>query len=304
MNKQKVVIITGTTAVGKTKLSIEIAKLFNGEIISADSCQVYKGFDIGTAKISEKDKQGVEHYLIDIQNPNDEYNAGEFARQASLAIKKINSKGKLPIIVGGTGLYINSLLYPFSIECGRDEEYRKQLENIASTNGKEKLYEMLKMIDPDSAKVLHVNQIDRIIRALEIYHITGKTKSEQSIEVKSAYDYLLIVLERERSEVYNSINNRVDEMIKLGLVEEIYSLLNSGVSQGCPAMKSIGYKELLDYINGEIKLEEAIEIVKQKTRNYAKRQLTYFKKMKNAVFIDYNNKNEVILKIKEFLGEN
>ena len=300
---QKVIIITGPTGVGKTKLSIQLAKELNGEIISADSCQVYKGFDIGSAKISKADMQNVKHYLIDINNPTEEYSAGDFAKHASKAIKEIASKGKLPIIVGGTGLYINSLLYPLSTDAKRDEKYREELENIVVNQGKEKLFSMLKEVDPESSEVLNINQVDRIIRALEIYKSTGKKKSELVKTSKSEYDYLLLVLNRERSEVYDLINKRVDQMINSGLIDEVKNLLESGVPENAPAMKAIGYKEVLSYIKDEISLIDCVNLIKQKSRNYAKRQLTYFKKMQNAEFVDYNDSEKINNMIVKFLKE-
>ena len=301
--KKKILIITGPTGVGKTKLSVELAKMFDAEVISADSCQVYKGFDIGSAKVTEDEKQGVVHHLIDNRDPYDEYNAGEFARDAKKAIDEIISKGKLPIIVGGTGLYINSLLFPLTADGKRDEEYRRELEHIAELEGKEKLYSMLQEIDSESAKMLHVNQTDRIIRALEIYHTSGVKKSELKASDESQYDYLLVVLSRDREEVYDLINKRVDLMFENGLVGEVQSLLDLGISENAPAMKGIGYREVVEFIKGGLSLDETKELIKQKSRNYAKRQLTYFKKMKNANFVMYNDKKQIISMIQGFLKE-
>jgi len=247
--------------------------------------------------------QGVKHHLIDINEPSEEYSAGDFAKNASDAIEQISASFKIPIIVGGTGLYINSLLFPLSTEAKRDEKYRAELENIVATQGKEKLYQMLENVDPDSAKVLNINQVDRIIRALEIFKQTGKKKSELIKTTKSKYDYLLLVLNRDRSEVYELINNRVDEMIKLGFVDEVKNLISHGVKEDDPAMKGIGYKEILSFIKGEMTLEESVELIKQKSRNYAKRQITYFKKMQGAQFVDYNDKNKIESLIHGFLKE-
>lgn len=301
--KNKLIIITGPTGVGKTKLSIELAKKYNGEIISADSCQVYKGFDIGSAKISKSEMQGVKHYLIDNREPTEEYCAGDFAEDANNAIQEIYKKGKLPIIVGGTGLYINSLLYPLTSEAKRDEQYRNELYELVKTKGKQKLFDLLQEVDPESAKTININQTDRIIRALEIFKLTGKRKSELVKSTDSKYDYLLIVLNRDRAEVYDMINNRVDNMIDVGLVDEVKSLLANNISEYAPAMKAIGYREIVAYLKNEIELKDAIEIIKQKSRNYAKRQLTYFKKMNNAKFIDYNDTSVIYNMIDEFLKE-
>jgi len=299
--KQKIVIITGFTGVGKTALGVELAKKYNGEIISADSIQVYRGFDIGSAKVTENEKQGIPHHLIDIIDANQTYSAGDFREHASEAINDIYSRGKLPIIVGGTGLYINSLLFPFDSDCKRDEKYREELEKIVQEKGKEFLHKMLEDVDRESAEALHINQVDRVIRALEIYKLTGKKKSELSRGQESNFDYLLIVLNRDREEVYNSINQRVDKMINDGLIKEIESLLSNGIRKDDPAMKGIGYKEIIMFLDGELDKDESIELLKKRTRNYAKRQLTYFKKMQNAVFVEYNDKEKIYSLVDEFL---
>ena len=301
--KNKIIIITGPTGVGKTKLSIDIAKQFNGEIISADSCQVYKGFDIGSAKITKEEMQGVSHYLIDVNEPSQEYSAGDFAKQSKEIIKKIQKKNKLPIIVGGTGLYINALLFPFSTDAKRDDEYRNELQKNVALYGKQYVYDLLMKVDSETANVLNVNQTDRIIRALEIYKNTGIKKSELVKQTTSEYDYLLIVLDRDRQEVYDLINKRVDKMIDDGLVLEVKNLLMNGVSKNDPAMKAIGYKEIVSFLDNECSLSEAINYIKQKSRNYAKRQITYFKKMQNTVFINYNEYEKIINTIKKFLKE-
>ena len=302
--KQKIIIITGPTSVGKTALSVRLAKELDGEIISADSIQVYRGFDIGSAKVTKEEMEGVPHHLIDIMDPNIEYSAGDFAEQAKVKIQEISEKGKIPIIVGGTGLYITALLFPFDSDCKRDEVYRKDLEEIAEKYGKRKLYEMLLEVDKESTKNIHENQQDRIIRALEIYHQTGKKKSELERDLKSSvYDYLLIVLDRDRSEVYNCIESRVDKMIESGLIEEVKALLDGGISPTAPAMKGIGYKEMLMFLLGEETKEKAIELLKQHTRNYAKRQLTFFKKINGANFVNYKDYEKIYSMIKDFLRE-
>ncbi|MBQ9790874.1 MAG: tRNA (adenosine(37)-N6)-dimethylallyltransferase MiaA [Clostridia bacterium] len=301
-NKQKLIIITGPTSVGKTALGVCLAKKIDGEVISADSIQVYRGFDIGSAKVTSEEMQGVPHHLIDIKDPSEEYSAGDFAEHAKMKIEEINDKGKIPIVVGGTGLYISALLFPFDSDCTRDDEFRLKLEKIAEKDGSAKLHEMLEEIDPESAKAIHPNQTVRIVRALEIFKLTGKKKSELERKTnQSVFDYLLIVLSRDRKEVYEGIEKRVEQMIKSGLVEEVKGLLSSGVSPNAPAMKGIGYKEILPHVLDGEPLETCVDLLKQHTRNYAKRQLTYFKKMDKAVFVEYNDVEKIQKKVKDFL---
>ncbi len=302
--KQKLIIITGPTSVGKTALGVFLAKKYGGEVVSADSIQVYRGFDIGSAKVTESEMQGVTHHLIDIRDPSEEYSAGDFSIEASKAIEEISERGKIPIVVGGTGLYISALLFPFDSDCTRDDVFRAKLENIAGKEGKRKLHEMLEQIDPESASEIHPNQTVRIIRALEIFALTGKKKSQLSRSVQdSKYEYMLIVLDRDRNEIYDSINARVDKMFDMGLVEEVQNLLDAGIPRSAPAMKGIGYKEICQYIFGEISKEESKSLLKKHTRNYAKRQVTFFKKMQNVHFVNYKDYDTIQNMIKEFLGE-
>ncbi|MBQ7579520.1 MAG: tRNA (adenosine(37)-N6)-dimethylallyltransferase MiaA [Clostridia bacterium] len=302
VNKPKIIVISGTTAIGKTELSVKIAKEINGEIISCDSMQMYKYANIGTAKISKEEMQGVKHYMIDFLEPNFEFSAGEFQKQASKIINDIISKNKVPIIVGGTGLYIQSLLFPFSATSKRDEELRNKLNDILKNEGKEALYAKLKEVDKETANTLHINQTDRIIRALEIYYTTGKKKSELIKTEQSPYDYLLIILVDDREAIYNRINKRTNKMISSGLIDETKDLINShNVTLNSPIMKAIGYKECLEYLNGEINKDELIESISKNTRHYAKRQITYLKKIKGAMFLNRNNYEEIIKQINVFL---
>lgn len=303
MNKQKIVIIVGPTAVGKTALSVEVAGLFDGEIVSADSIQIYKGLDIGSAKVTKEEMHDIKHHLINIARPTDEYSAGQYVKDASRAIDEIISKGKLPIIVGGTGMYVQSLLFEPGVTCGKDENYRKELESLAQKNGKDYLYKMLEEIDPESAALIHPNHISRIVRALEIYHVSGKKKSEQKSELEPRYDYLLIGLTSERETLYNRINLRVDKMLEMGLEKEVQNLINMGISESNQCMQGIGYKETYDYLKNRKNRVEFIEKLKQNSRNYAKRQFTWFKKMPGIIWKTYDQKDEIIELIKEFINE-
>ncbi len=302
MSKQKIVIIAGPTAVGKTALSVEIAGLFGGEIVSADSIQIYKGLDIGSAKVTQEDMQGIPHYLIDIVDPKQEYSAGQYVSDASKAIDEIAKKGKLPIVVGGTGMYIQSLLFTPGVTCGRDADYRKKLEELAEQNGSEYLHKKLEKIDPESAVLIHKNHLSRIIRALEIYHVSGKKKSEQKSEVIPRYDYLLIGLTDDREKLYERINARVDKMLENGLENEVENLIKMGVTDEDQCMQGIGYKETYDYLKNRKNRLEFIEKLKQNSRNYAKRQFTWFKKMPGIIWKKYSEKAEIINLVKEFIN--
>ncbi|APC48549.1 tRNA (adenosine(37)-N6)-dimethylallyltransferase MiaA [Virgibacillus halodenitrificans] len=281
--KKTVIAIVGPTAVGKTKLSIEIAKRFEGEIISGDSMQVYKGMDIGTAKVDEREMQEIPHHLIDIKEPNEPYSAADFKNHVQTCIESIDAKGKIPIIVGGSGLYIQSALFDYNFSpAGRDERITKRLENERVELGVKHLYDRLRVIDPEQAEKIHPNNYRRVIRALEIYEITGvkmsQLQKEQTIE--SPYNVIFIGLEMERDLLYKRINQRVDKMIKDGLVEEVKSLYEKGYEK-YGSMKAIGYKEIVPYIHGKQPFEEAVENLKKNSRRYAKRQYTWFRnKMK------------------------
>ncbi|MUK90725.1 tRNA (adenosine(37)-N6)-dimethylallyltransferase MiaA [Ornithinibacillus sp. L9] len=277
--KNKVVAIVGPTAVGKTKLSLEVAKQFDGEIISGDSMQVYKGMDIGTAKIKKQEMQGIPHHLIDIRNPDESFSVADFKECVQTYIDEISNNNKLPIIVGGSGLYIQATLFDYNFATKkRDETITKRLEEELKRNGNEALYHRLKKIDPIQAEKIHPNNYRRVIRALEIVETTGLTMSEyhanQSNE--SPYDVQLIGLEMDRKTLYDRINKRVDQMVEEGIVEEVRHLYEQGY-ENCQSMKAIGYKEFLPYFKGEINLDQAIQILKQNSRRYAKRQYTWFK---------------------------
>ncbi|PLR77103.1 tRNA (adenosine(37)-N6)-dimethylallyltransferase MiaA [Bacillus sp. V3-13] len=288
MKKEKLIVLIGPTAVGKTKLSIELAKKYNGEIISGDSMQIYKGMDIGTAKITKEEMNGIPHHLIDIKNPDEPFSAAEFQVLVRAKITEISSRNKLPMIVGGTGLYIQAAIFDYQFsDAPSDESFRKQLEEFARREGNEALYDKLHDVDPVSAERIHPNNTRRIIRALEIYHCTGKTMSDlQSSQVPEVlYETALIGLTMERARLYDRINQRVDEMVKAGLIEEVEHLYSRGL-RDCQSIQAIGYKELYDYFDGKVTVDEAIENLKQNSRRYAKRQLTWFRNKLNVEWFD------------------
>lgn len=302
MEKQKVIVICGPTASGKTKLSIEIAKKINGEIISADSMQIYKDMTIGTAKPTPEEMQGIKHYLIDFVLPNQRYSVADYNKDALKAINEIIKKGKTPIVVGGTGLYVNSLIYGIEYsDIEVDIEYREKLEKIAKLEGIERLYEMAKEIDPEAIKNISKNDQKRICRILEIYHTTGKNKTEQEKESRKngpKYQYLLYGITMDREKLYDRINKRVDIMINDGLIEEVQNIVKK-YDEFPTAMQGLGYKEVVEYLNGITTKEEMIEKIKMETRRYAKRQLTWFKKCENIKWIngldDIQNNIKIIL---------
>lgn len=289
MEKPKVIVICGPTASGKTKLSIEVAKMVNGEIVSADSMQIYKDMTIGTAKPTTEEMQGIKHYLIDFVSPDKRYSVAEYKNDATNAIEEIISKGKTPIVVGGTGLYVNSLIYEIeypSVEL--DMNYRKKLEEIAEKEGLYRLYEMAMKVDKLAMKKISQNDKKRICRVLEIYHATGKTKTQIEIESranKPKYDYLVFGISMDREKLYERINKRVDIMIEDGLIDEVKKVLNK-YDDFSTAMQGLGYKEVVEYINGDTTKEEMIEKIKMETRRYAKRQLTWFRRYDNITWID------------------
>ncbi len=300
MFKPKVIVICGPTASGKTALSIELAKKMNGEIVSCDSMQIYKDMNIGTAKPTEEEKQGINHYMLDIVAPDERYSVADYKKDAKIAIKNILSKGKTPIVVGGTGLYIDSLIYEIeypNIEF--DEKYRKQLEVRADTEGIEKLYNEAKKIDSKAIEKISENDRKRIIRILEIYHATGKNKTEQEIESRKKeveFDYEVYAISWDREKLYERINKRVDIMFEQGLVQEVEKIQNK--YNGFPtAMQGLGYKEVVQYLNKEYSYEEMKEKIKMETRRYAKRQLTWFRKNKQTIWIDGENDIQNNIKI-------
>ncbi|MBG9589114.1 tRNA (adenosine(37)-N6)-dimethylallyltransferase MiaA [Cytobacillus firmus] len=289
--KEKLAVLIGPTAVGKTKLSILLAKRFNAEIISGDSMQIYKRMDIGTAKVKEEEMEGIPHHLIDIKNPEESFSAAEFQELVRSKITEITSRGKLPIIVGGTGLYIQSVIYDYQFsDAPSDEEFRKILEERAEREGNNVIYEELLEIDPESAEKIHPNNIRRVIRALEIYHCTGKTMSQyqEKQNPELLYDMALIGLTMDRETLYDRINQRVDIMMQEGLLEEVRSLFDNGLMD-CQSIQAIGYKELYDYFNGRVSFEDAVENLKQNSRRYAKRQLTWFRNKMNVEWFDMSD---------------
>lgn len=289
MQKPKVIVICGPTASGKTALSIELAKKINGEIISADSMQIYKDMDIGTAKPDKEEMQGIKHYLLDCVNPDRRYSVAEYKIDATNAIEEILQKGKTPIIVGGTGLYVDTLIYGIEYnDIQIDEEYRKELEKIAEEQGLDELYNMALKIDEEAMKKISVNDKKRIIRVLEIYKATGKTKTQQEIESRKngvKYDYKVFALNMDREVLYNRINLRVDLMIQKGLIEEVKKLKEK-YNKFPTAMQGLGYKEVVEYLENKTSKEEMIEKIKMETRRYSKRQLTWFRKNKGTIWLD------------------
>ncbi len=283
------IILTGPTAAGKTKLSIELAKTINGEIISADSMQVYKHMNIGSAKIRPEEMQGVKHYLVDILEPTEDFNIVLFQKYAKQAITEIYEKGKIPIIVGGTGFYIQSVLYDIDFqESDEDTALRAELERLARDKGVEYLHNMLKACDPKAAQEIHANNVKRVIRAIEFYRQTGSKISEHNEterEKKSAYNSFYFVLTDKRERLYEKIDQRVDSMMEAGLVDEVKQLMNMGCKRDSTAMQGLGYKEIISYLAGEITLEEAVYIIKRDTRHFAKRQLTWFRRERNVIWI-------------------
>ena len=288
MEKTTVIVITGPTASGKTSVSIELAKKINGEIISADSMQIYKEMDIGTAKATKEEKQNIPHYMLDVVAPNESFSVAKFKKMAEKHIKEIIKKGKTPIVVGGTGLYIDTLIYGIEYpEIEIDYEYRKELENEIENKGLEYLYKQLKEIDPEATEKISINDKKRIMRGLEIYKATGKTKTEQEKLSKInpvEFNYKVFCLDLDREILYDRINKRVDIMLQNGLAEEVKTILNK-YKDFPTAMQGLGYKEVKEYLDGNTSLEEMTEKLKMETRRYAKRQLTWFRKNKEIVWV-------------------
>lgn len=299
--KPPLIILTGPTAVGKSSLSISVAQAINAEIISADSMQVYKGMDIGTDKISTDRMCGIRHHLINILDPKDEFNVALFKKLANDSIHEIYGRNHIPMIVGGTGFYIQAVLYDIDFtETDSDESYRHELEQEAINYGNEYLHEKLKDIDPEAYDLIHANNVKRVIRALEFHQKTGKCISEhnkQERQKQSPYDFRYFVLTDERSILYSRIDRRVDEMIQNGLEQEVRRILNDGVPLDATSMQGLGYREMAGYIRGEYDLERAIFLIKRNTRHFAKRQLTWFRREKDVIWIDkaeYNRESEKI----------
>ena len=288
--KKPLIVLTGPTAVGKTSLSISLAKAVNGEIISADSMQVYKGMDIGSAKIRKEEMQGVTHYLVDILVPEEEFHIVKFQELAKAAMEEIYAKGKIPILVGGTGFYIQAVTRDIDFtQAEQETSYREELEQLAKEKGAEYLHEKLREVDPKSAENIHANNVKRVIRALEFYHQNGTPISEHNEEQKqqtSPYNLAYFVLTAPREILYERIDRRVDQMMEEGLLEEVKSLRERGCHRGMVSMQGLGYKEILAYLEGEYPLEEAVRILKRDTRHFAKRQLTWFRREQDVIWVD------------------
>lgn len=300
--KKPIVVLTGPTAVGKTELSIQLAKAIGGEIISADSMQVYKHMDVGSAKITPEEMDGVRHYLVDELEPFDEFHVVKFQEYAQKYLNEIYAHGKIPIIAGGTGFYIQALLNDIDFtEQESDSAYRKELEALSEEHGNQYLHDRLKEVDPESAEAIHPNNRKRVIRALEFYQETGRKISEHNAKEQmrtSPYNFAYFVLNDERSHLYKRIDARVDKMIEDGLEAEVRRLKEMGCTKDMVAMQGIGYKEMLSYLDGSYSLEEAVYIIKRETRHFAKRQITWFKRERDVIWLNKNEfdyKNEAIL---------
>lgn len=284
------IVLTGPTAVGKTSLSIALAKAVDGEIISADSMQVYKYMNIGTAKITEEEKCGIPHFLIDELEPDEEFNVTIFKNKVMGYIEDIKSRGKVPIIVGGTGFYIQSVIYDINFnEYGDDSEVRKKYELMAETIGKSELHKKLALVDREYADSVSENNVKKVVRALTFFEMTGEKLSEHNKrerERSSPFDFAYFVLTMDRKKLYERIDKRVDLMFDMGLVDEVKALMAKGYDKSLVSMQGIGYKEVIDYLNGKMSLEECIDIIKRDTRHFAKRQLTWFKREKVVTYID------------------
>lgn len=308
--KKPLIVLTGPTAVGKTNLSIRLAKKIGGEIISADSMQIYKKMNIGTAKISPEEMAGVPHYLVDELDPGEEFNVVAFQKMAKKAMKQIYENGHIPIVVGGTGFYIQALLYDVDFsEHETEEKYRQELVALEQEKGREYLYEMLKQADPEYAAIVHSNNVKRVIRALEYYHETGRKLSEhnaQQRENSSPYQFVYLVLNDEREILYDRIDRRVDQMMEAGLLQEVEALVKEGYERTLVSMQGLGYKEFFDYFDGKCTLEETVDIIKRDTRRFAKRQLTWFRREKEVCWMnkqDYPDGDALFHEILKILKE-
>ncbi|MHC1721194.1 MAG: tRNA (adenosine(37)-N6)-dimethylallyltransferase MiaA [Clostridiaceae bacterium] len=294
-------ILAGPTAVGKTNISIKLAEKLDGEIISADSMQIYKYMDIGSAKVAKEEMKGIPHHLIDIVEPDRSFNVSEFKKLAEDAIGQITARNRLPMVVGGTGLYINSLICNYDFRSAEtDEEYRKYLMKLSELRGKEFVHCLLKEADAESYEKLYPNDLKRVIRALEVYKLTGETISEYNARKESfecPYNLEYYVLTMDRAALYSRINHRVDIMMDMGLIEEVKALKERGLTADMQSMKGIGYKEILYYLEGKMSLQDAVELIKKGSRNYAKRQLTWFRKDPRVRWInkdDFNSEDEIV----------
>lgn len=310
MEKKPLIILTGPTAVGKTETSIQLAKAVDGEIISADSMQVYQGMDIGTAKIREEQKQGIPHYLVDEFAPDEEFNVMIFQKRAKKYMKDIYDRGKIPLFVGGTGFYIQSVLYDICFaENQKQDGYREKMSAFAKEYGVNALHDCLREVDAESAEAIHPNNVKRVIRALEYYHFTGEKFSvhnDTERQKESPYQFLYIVLSLERAALYERINQRVDVMMEEGLVDEVRSLLQQGFHKDLVSMQGLGYKELIAYLEKQCSLEEAVYRLKRDTRHFAKRQMTWFRRERDVTILDkgkYVSVNQLVEAIMQLAEE-
>lgn len=300
-DKKPLIILTGPTAVGKTKASIDLAKKINGEIISADSMQIYKYMDIGSAKIKKEEMDNIQHYLIDELMPEDSFHVALFQKMAKEAVRKIYDKGKIPIVVGGTGFYIQALLYDIDFKEVESHPYRAELEELVKEKGGEYLHDKLREVDPKSAEAIHANNTKRVIRAMEYFYETGTRISEHNEverQKESPYNFLYFVLNDKREHLYQRIDMRIEEMLEEGLVEEVSQLKAKGYTRDLVSMQGLGYKEIFAYLEGEITLEDAVYILKRDTRHFAKRQITWFKRERDVKWIqkdDLGYKEELVL---------
>lgn len=300
-NKAPLLAIVGPTATGKTGLSVRIAHNFNSEIVSADSMLIYRHMDIGTAKPTMVEQEGIPHHLIDVADPGDVYNVAVYSQTAKKIMAEIHSRNNLPMLVGGTGLYIKAVIdgYNFT-EAGNDRELRERLKKECENLGREALHARLKKIDPETASRLHFNDVKRVIRALEVYYLSGKTiSSDADKEKETPYKLLMYGLTMDREQLYARIEERVDKMIRAGLVEEVRDLLSRGYTEDLPSMQGLGYKEIIHYLNGKIPLDQAVDLIKKNTRRFAKRQLTWFRRDSRIIWVDVGKREmeEVSLEI-------
>lgn len=304
--KNKIIVILGPTAVGKTYVSVEVARTLKTEIISADSMQIYKGMDVGTAKVTQEEKHGIPHHMIDIREPDEDYSVSDFKSDAEKIIDRLLAENKVPVIVGGSGLYVNSLIY--DLDFGRaksDEKIREYYTSYYRDHGEDALFELLLRVDPEAGEKIHKNNVKRVIRALEVHDITGEKFSDLNPDIRkgsSKYDCILIGLSMERKMLYQRINQRVDVMVSHGLIGEVKSLLDKGYDKSLVSMQGIGYKEIIDYLEGKMPLDEAVSILKRNTRRFAKRQFTWFLKDKNVKWFDMDDLDDIDRTVKSILA--
>lgn len=309
--KKNLIILLGPTAIGKTDLSLKLAEQINGEIVSCDSMQIYKYMDVGSAKVSKMEQARIKHHLIDIVYPDEEYTVADYKRDAENIINSLNDLGKVPIVTGGTGLYINSLVYKLNFTTAEpDYQLRERLEKMAETEGVDKVFDILKSIDAETSEKLHPNDVKRVIRAIEIYEQSGVTMGEYNKNFRTEvedYNLYMIGLNMDRAKLYERINLRVDLMMEAGLLEEVKSLIEKGYTKDLTSMQGIGYKEVMDYFEDRMTLEDTIDLVKQKSRNYAKRQLTWFRRDDRINWYnkdEFSSEDELLEKILEDIRKN